>query len=345
MLLRNIVNREELKRRMEADLRPYTTISFYRYYPIQDPQGFRDSLYLKWMAFEVVGRVYIAQEGINAQIALPSVHFESFKKDLYTIDFLNEIRLNTAIEENQKAFIKLDMKVRNKIVADGIDDPNFNPSHTGTYLDAEEWNRYLDDEKTVVIDMRNHYESEVGRFENADCPDADTFREELQLVIDKYDGERDKQILMYCTGGIRCEKASAWMRHNGFNEVYHLKGGIINYVNQVKEKALENRFKGVNFVFDQRLHERVSDDIISHCHQCGEPADVHINCANTGCHLLFIQCESCAEKYHKCCSTTCAEIVALPEEKQKELRKGVKAARVFKKGRFPGANLANQLSQ
>ncbi len=340
MLLRNIVNREELKRRMEADTRPYTTISFYRYYPIEDPQGFRDSLYLRWMAFEVVGRVYIAQEGINAQIALPSVHFESFKKDLYAIDFLNEIRLNTAIEENQKAFIKLDMKVRNKIVADGIEDPNFNPSHTGTYLDAEDWNRYLDDEKTVVIDMRNHYESEVGRFENADCPDADTFREELQLVIDKYEGERDKQILMYCTGGIRCEKASAWMRHNGFNEVYHLKGGIINYVNQVKEKALENRFKGVNFVFDQRLHERVSDDIISQCHQCGEPADVHINCANTGCHLLFIQCETCAEKFNKCCCSACAEIVALPEERQKELRKGMKAARVFRKGRFPGVNFA-----
>ena len=171
---------------------------------------------------------------------------------------MDGIRLNSAIEENQKAFIKLDMKVRAKIVADGIEDPNFNPSHTGTYLEAEDWNRYLSDEDTVVIDMRNHYESEVGRFENADCPDADTFREELQLVIDKYDEERDKRILMYCTGGIRCEKASAWMRYKGFNEVYHLKGGIINYVNQVKENSLENKFKGVNFVFDQRLHERVS---------------------------------------------------------------------------------------
>jgi len=337
MLLRNIVNREELKKRMEADMRPYTTISFYIYYPIRDPQAFRDQLYLRWLNFEVVGRVYIAEEGINAQIALPSVHFNSFKEDLYTIDFLSGIRLNTAIEENQKAFIKLDMKVRPKIVADGIDDPEFNPTNTGTYLEAEDWNSYLNDEETVVIDMRNHYESEVGRFENADCPDADTFREELQLVIDKYEGERDKRILMYCTGGIRCEKASAWMRYKGFNEVYHLKGGIINYVKQVKEKALENKFKGVNFVFDQRLHERVSDDIISSCHQCGKPADIHINCANTACHLLFIQCNECASLYDACCSQECADVLKFPVEEQKKLRKGVKAQRVFKKGRFPRA--------
>jgi len=337
MLLRNIVNREELKKRMEADMRPYTTISFYIYYPIRDPQAFRDQLYLRWLNFEVVGRVYIAEEGINAQIALPSVYFNSFKEDLYTIDFLSGIRLNTAIEENQKAFIKLDMKVRPKIVADGIDDPEFNPTNTGTYLEAEDWNSYLNDEETVVIDMRNHYESEVGRFENADCPDADTFREELQLVIDKYEGERDKRILMYCTGGIRCEKASAWMRYKGFNEVYHLKGGIINYVKQVKEKALENKFKGVNFVFDQRLHERVSDDIISSCHQCGKPADIHINCANTACHLLFIQCNECASLYDACCSQECADVLKLPIEEQKKLRKGVKAQRVFKKGRFPRA--------
>ena len=182
--------------------------------------------------------------------------------------------------------------------------------------------------------MRNHYESEVGKFENASCPDADTFREELKLVIDEYQDTKDKRILMYCTGGIRCEKASAWMKHNGFNEVYHLKGGIINYVNQVKANSLENKFKGVNFVFDQRLHERVSDDVIASCHQCGKPADIHINCANQGCHLLFIQCDECAQKYNHCCSDKCKEIIAMPEEVQKEMRKGKPAGRIFSKGRF-----------
>lgn len=346
MLLRNIVSREELKRRMEADTRPYTTISFYRYYSIPQPKDFRDQLFVDWTPLEVVGRVYIAEEGINAQIALPSEHFEEFKNKLYSIDFLNGIRLNTAIEENQKAFIKLDIKVRPKIVADGIDDPTFNPSDTGKYLEANDWNHALTDPNTVVIDMRNHYESEVGRFENAECPDVDTFREELRNVIDKYQEDKDKRILMYCTGGIRCEKASAWMRHNGFNEVYHLKGGIINYVRQVRENALENKFKGVNFVFDQRLHERVSDDILSECHQCGKPADVHINCANTGCHLLFIQCEECAQKYEKCCCEECQRIIHLPEEEQKALRKGKPAGRIFSKGRYPkGMKLRDSSAQ
>ncbi len=334
MLLRNIVSREELKRKMDADERSYTTVSFYCYYPIENPTDFRNQLFLNLQPFEVVGRIYVANEGINAQVALPSVHFEGFKQNLYTIDFLNNIRLNVAIEERQKSFIKLDIKVRTKIVADGIDDPTFNPGNTGRYLEANGWNDKLNDPNAVVIDMRNHYESEVGRFDGAKCPDADTFREELKLVIDEYNNNKDKTILMYCTGGIRCEKASAWMKHNGFNEVYHLKGGIINYVNQVRSEELENKFKGVNFVFDQRLHERVSNDVISSCHQCGEPADVHINCANVGCHLLFIQCEACGFKYEFCCSEKCKETIHLPEEVQKEMRKGKPAGRIFSKGRF-----------
>lgn len=334
MLLHNRVNREELKRRMLADKRPYTTISFYRYYPIRNAAFFRDHLYIMLSGLEVVGRIYVASEGINAQIALPSENLDAFREKIGDIDFLNGIRLNIAIEESDKSFYKLDLKLRPKIVADGIEDPTFNPSNTGKYLDAGGWNDMLAEPGTVVIDMRNHYESEVGRFENARCPDVDTFKEELEEVIDEFADNRDKRILMYCTGGIRCEKASAWMKHKGFNEVYHLEGGIINYVKQVKEKHLENKFHGVNFVFDQRLHERVSDEILAHCHQCGKPADTHINCANTGCHLLFIQCDECAEKYNHCCSTRCAEIIALPEEEQKKLRKGKPMPKIFSKGRF-----------
>jgi len=336
MLLQNIVNREELKRRMYADVRPYTTISFYRYHPIEDPMAFRNDMFLRLSRLEVLGRIYIAREGINAQITLPSVHFESFKADLYTIDFLNNIRLNVAIEEKQKSFIKLDIKVREKIVADGISDPTFSLQNRGKYLAAAEWNQKMADPNVVVVDMRNHYESEVGRFEGASCPDTDTFREELARVLDLYKEEKDKPILMYCTGGIRCEKASAWMKHNGYNEVYHLEGGIINYVNQVKSAGLENKFKGVNFVFDQRLAERVSDDVIACCHQCGAPADTHINCANTGCHLLFIQCAVCAEKYEHCCSEACRSVTHLPQEEQIQLRKGKPAGRIFSKGRFHG---------
>jgi UPF0176 protein len=227
------------------------------------------------------------------------------------------------------------VRLRAKIVADGITDPDFNPADTGHYLDAGAWNRKMDEPGTVVIDMRNHYESEVGRFRNAQCPDADTFREELDLVVKEYAGEQDKQILMYCTGGIRCEKASAWMKHKGFSQVYHLEGGIINYVRKVKEEALENKFLGLNFVFDQRLAERVSPDVIARCHQCGEAADTHVNCANTGCHLLFIQCVACAKIYSGCCSAECVEVMGLPEEDQLAWRRLKRAEGNFSKGRGP----------
>jgi UPF0176 protein len=334
MLLHNRVNREELKKRMLADTRPYTTISFYKYHRIENPSDFRDHLYLLLKELEVVGRIYVAEEGVNAQVALPQENLEKFKQAIDSIDFLNGNRLNIAIEESDKSFYKLDVKLRNKIVADGIDDSSFNPGNTGRYLEAEEWNEKMSSEDVVVIDMRNHYESEVGRFENARCPQAETFREELQQVIDEFEHDRNKPILMYCTGGIRCEKASAWMKHKGFNEVYHLKGGIINYVNQVKEEQLENKFKGVNFVFDQRLHERVSEDVLARCHQCGKPADKHVNCANVGCHILFIQCDECAAKHEGCCSDICRDVIHLTEEEQIQWRKGRSKQAIFSKGRL-----------
>ena len=127
---------------------------------------------------------------------------------------------------------------------------------------------------------------------------------------------------MYCTGGIRCEKASAYLKHKGFKDVHHLHGGIIQYAKEVKEQGLESKFRGVNFVFDERIGERITNDVLSECHQCGKPCDTHVNCKNDDCHLLFIQCASCAEKMNGCCTPDCMRIAALPIEQQRELRKG-----------------------
>ena len=184
--------------------------------------------------------------------------------------------------------------------------------------------------------MRNHYESEIGHFKGAQLPDVDTFRESLPIIEKKYNSSKEeKNILMYCTGGIRCEKASAYLINKGYKNVYQLNGGIIEYARQVKEHNLENKFLGKNFVFDNRRSERISGDIISNCHQCGDKCDEHVNCNNEACHLLFIQCESCAKKYDGCCSIECSEINSLPIEKQKELRRGKKNSnKIFKKGRF-----------
>jgi UPF0176 protein len=322
-VLHNRVSNEELKKRLFQEDFPRTTISFYQYFPVQNPQEFRDTLYKALNALQVFGRIYVAKEGINAQISVPTHQLQSFKDFLYTIPGLDGLRLNIAVDDDGKSFWVLKIKVRDKIVADGIVDPAFSMENKGRYVNAAQMNELLKDPATVVIDMRNHYEYEVGHFEQAIELPSDTFREQLPMAVDMMKGKEEQNIIMYCTGGIRCEKASAYMLHNGFKNVFHLEGGIINYAKQAKEVGLPSKFIGKNFVFDNRLGERITDDVIAHCHQCGKPCDTHTNCRNNGCHLLFIQCDECAEKMEGCCSTACKETLHMPVERQKEIRSGV----------------------
>ncbi|MBI3883156.1 MAG: rhodanese-related sulfurtransferase, partial [Sphingobacteriales bacterium] len=280
------------------------------------------------------GRIYIAEEGINAQISVPDSNFDALKNVLYSFDALNGIRLNVAVDDDGKSFWVLKIKVRAKIVADGIDDPDFSMEKKGKYVNAVQMNELLQDDNTIVIDMRNHYEYEVGHFVKAIEIPSDTFREQLPMAVDMMKEYKDKNIIMYCTGGIRCEKASAYMLHNGFNNVFHLEGGIINYAKQAKENGLESKFVGKNFVFDNRLGERITEDVIAQCHQCGKPADNHTNCKNDACHILFIQCDSCKTQFDGCCSEACVNVYHLPAEEQKELRKGIeKGNMVFNKSK------------
>ncbi|WP_346883785.1 rhodanese-related sulfurtransferase [uncultured Algibacter sp.] len=311
------------------------TLSFYQYAKIGNPQLFRDHLFITWNALDVLGRIYVASEGINGQLSLPADRFSAFKDHLDSIEFLKDIRLNIAVEQDNKSFLKLKVKVRNKIVADGLNDETFDVTNKGVHVKAEKFNTLIEDQNTILVDMRNHYESEIGHFKNAITPDVDTFRESLDIIEDDLKNHKeDKNLVMYCTGGIRCEKASAYFKHKGFKNVYQLEGGIIEYARQVDEEHLENKFLGQNFVFDDRRAERISDDVIANCHQCGNPFDVHTNCANEACHLLFIQCNDCKVEMDNCCSTTCKDINALPHEAQKELRKGQGNSNdIFKKGR------------
>lgn len=335
MQLYNKIDKKVLEERLANSDEPRTTISFYTYHTIDNPEFFRDHLYLTLSSVDVLGRIYVATEGINAQISVPTNKLEDFKSLLYSIDWLNGCRLNLAVDDDGKSFIKLKILVRSKIVADGLNDATFDASDVGTYLKAKEFNELSSDPETILIDMRNHYESEVGHFKNAITPDVDTFRESLPIIEEMITGKEDKNIVMYCTGGIRCEKASAYFKHKGFKKVHHLEGGIINYVKQVQQGDIENRFIGKNFVFDKRLGERISDDVIAVCHQCGNPCDTHVNCKNEACHLLFIQCEQCGEALDHCCSVECQDFIKLPIEEQRELRKGMPARNVYKKGRSP----------
>jgi UPF0176 protein len=320
--LRNRINKDELKIRLAHESIERVTLSFYKYVKIDEPKELRDYFFKTWTALNCFGRIYIAHEGINAQMSVPKDNWETFKTELYKDNRFANVPFKIAFDGDGKSFYKLVIKVKDKVVADGISDESFDASNTGTYLDAHGFNKAIEDPNTIVVDMRNHYESEVGRFDNAFCPDADTFREELPLVVEHLKGQEDKKVIMYCTGGIRCEKASAYLKHQGFKDVNHLQGGIIQYAKEVKEQGLESKFKGVNFVFDERIGERITDDVLSQCHQCGTACDTHVNCKNDDCHLLFIQCNDCVQKMQGCCTPKCQEIAAMPIEIQRELRKG-----------------------
>ena len=324
MLLQNRVNKKELKKRIQEETLKRITVSFYRYVIIDNPEELRDSLFLQWNALKILGRIYVAHEGINAQMCVPEENWEIFKFNLNQYSRFANMPLKIAVEDDGKSFYKLTIKVRPKIVADGLDDNAFDVTNVGNHLTAKEFNHAMENPETIIVDMRNHYESEVGKFVGAITPDADTFREELPIVLEELKDKKDKKIIMYCTGGVRCEKASAYLKHHGFKDVNQLHGGVIDYVRQIKAEGLESKFIGKNFVFDERVGERITDDIIAQCHQCGAACDNHVNCANDDCHLLFIQCDACAEKMKGCCTPECVHIASLPVEEQRALRKGRK---------------------
>jgi UPF0176 protein len=281
----------------------------------------------------------VATEGINGQVSVPASKFEAFRRCLYGVDFMAGMRLNIAIEAEAKSFLKLKIKVRPKIVADGLNDNTFDVTKRGRHLTAPEVNALLDQQATIIVDMRNHYESEVGYFRGAIRPDIDNFRDTLPVVEEMLAGKKDKPIVMYCTGGIRCEKASAYYLHRGFENVYMVDGGIIEYARQCEALGLENKYLGKNFVFDGRLGERISEHVVAHCHQCEQPADRQLDCVNGACHILFVQCESCAAVYDNCCSAQCQEFIALPEAEQAR----VKITTQFNGQRFGKALQLSQL--
>jgi len=335
MQLYNTLSAKERAELLEKAGEDRLTLSFYKYAKIGNTTIFRNHLFIAWDQMDVLGRIYVANEGINAQLSVPAKRFHEFKVFLDEISFLKDVRLNIAIEHALKSFLKLKVKIRHKIVADGLNDDTFDVTNKGVHLNAEAFNELIEDPDTILVDMRNHYESEIGHFKGAITPDVDTFRDSLDIIEeDLRDYKEDKKLVMYCTGGIRCEKASAYYKHKGFKKVYQLEGGIIEYARQVENKGLENKFIGKNFVFDHRRGERITEDVIAQCHQCGAACDTHINCDNEACHLLFIQCESCAEKMQNCCSEECKEIIQLPYEEQKRLRQGIpNSNKIFKKGR------------
>lgn len=319
-MLHNTLSKEILKENLKKEGFKRHTLSFYRYVNISDPVAFRNELYSEWFTLNCFGRVYVAHEGINAQMSVPEHHINQFIFLLYEHSQLKNVPIKCAVEDTGKSFYKLIIKVKQRIVADGLDENSYNLSKVGHHLPPFDFHQALDNSESVVVDMRNRYESEIGKFRNAYIPEAATFKEAIQMVANTFKNEKHKKLLLYCTGGIRCEKASSYLIQNGFENVNQLDGGIINYAHYVKNENIASNFIGKNFVFDDRLGESVDNQIIATCHQCGQPCDTHTNCANTDCHMLFIQCNECAMKFECCCSFDCKNILSLPPEEKKKLR-------------------------
>jgi len=330
-VLYNKKDRALLKKELNAETFKRITCSFYRYTKISDVQSFRDSLYRDLSKINVFGRVYVAEEGVNAQISCPDYQWGAFRKKLNSYEYLNNAPVKRAVKDGQ-SFYKLTVKIKDQIVAYDVEAAEYDMDNVGRHLNASKFNQKLEQNNVVAVDMRNYYESEVGRFENAIIPDVDTSRELLPEVKKMLKGHEEDEILLYCTGGIRCEKASAYLIKNGFDNVSQLDGGIIQYAHEINNSGLKSKFIGKNFVFDDRMGESITDDIIGSCHQCEKSSDTHIDCGNDACHILFIQCDDCNVVYNGCCSKECMEFASLPIEEQRMLRKD--PSRVVSKARY-----------
>ena len=321
--LYNKKSKQELINNLNSESFKRITCSFYNYISIESPQVLRDHIYSIFESLKIFGRVYIASEGVNAQISVPDYFWVKFIEEIKKIKSIKNIPIKKAVNEGT-SFYKLVVKVKKEIVAYGLSEDLYDMNQVGQHLNHREFNEAIEEESTIVIDMRNFYESEVGRFKNAEIPLVEKSKELLPEVRRMLNGREDNQVLLYCTGGIRCEKASSYLIKSGVNNVKQLHGGIIQYAHDIRKDGIKSKFIGKNFVFDSRLGERITDDVIADCHNCGKPSDNHDDCNYDACHILFIQCVGCSTKLDGCCSEECKENASKPIEEQKEMRKDPK---------------------
>ncbi|KAF9084818.1 hypothetical protein BGX23_010189 [Mortierella sp. AD031] len=348
--------RDHIQRTPHPPSKDYVTLSYYQFRPIPEDDLLKIQYYFltDLRAMDVVGRIYVSAEGINAQISCPKDRVDSFKSYYSTHwPIFDKIRFNPAMSEG-KAFKKLHVRIRGQLVADGIDNSTFDLYNEPTYLTPEEWHNELTSHKTppILIDMRNHYESSIGHFENAIRPDVTTFRENVDAMLDICKGKEDQEIYMYCTGGIRCTRSGALLKSNGFKSVKMLQGGVTAYGRYIQDQrqkqaaeagagadvknensdettvavggpeAVKSIYKGKNFTFDKRLGEPITDEVLAQCHICGAACDTYSNCSNMACNLLMISCPACQQKHQGTCgSGSCVEMVQELNEKQKKISK------------------------
>ncbi|MCF7851624.1 MAG: rhodanese-related sulfurtransferase [Simkaniaceae bacterium] len=284
----------------------YDVIAYYIFTQIEDPHLEIKKQKVFCKNRDMSGRIYISEEGINAQLSGEQKDAEAYMEWMKLDPRFAGIEFKIHKSEHN-VFSKMTVKYRKQIVAL---DEKVDMKHTGTHLSPERWDEMLDqkDDDTVLIDVRNDYEWKVGHFDGAALPELKTFREfpkYARELKEKRDPHKTK-VMMYCTGGIRCELYSALMKEIGFDQVYQLQGGVIKYGLQKRSK----HWKGKLFVFDDRMvipiHDE-KDEVISKCHYCHQKADHYYNCSNMDCNDLIVACPSCYEEHKGCCSEDCEE--------------------------------------
>lgn len=293
---------------------------FYKYVSIEKPKQIQRWLRLLCKRLELKGRILIAHEGINGTVGGPEAATEAFKRE-----FLNHPLFgNTDMKESAGSaddFPRLSVRVRPEVVSLGIDPEKLSTKHTGVHLSPEKTHALISEKKDLVIlDARNNYEARIGKFENAITPDIETFRDFPNYIDENIEQFKNKEVLMYCTGGIRCERATAYLNEKGVaKQVYQVDGGICRYV----EKYPDGYFRGKNYVFDDRIAVPVNDDVLTHCDLCQKSADTYTNCVNTLCNKQFIACQECRKTHRYTCSDKCKNLIETGAVRERKDKVGV----------------------
>ena len=284
---------------------PYFVLAYYSFQSLEDPHH-EVTKHKEFLApLDATSRIYISEEGINGQLCCHRDHVHRYIDWMHSHDEFKHIHFKMH-EWHEQAFPRLTIKYRKYLVAR---EREIDLNNQGTHLKPNQWKKMLEKEQDVLLlDVRNDYEWKVGRFDDAELPPCETFRDferYAETLKTKYD-PKDKKVMMYCTGGIRCEVYSALLKDIGFEHVFQLEGGIINY--GLQEGT--SHWRGKLFVFDDRLTVPISHEdspIIGECHHCKSPVESYYNCANMDCNALFLCCPSCLSQFQGCCQTSCKD--------------------------------------
>ncbi|TDQ41444.1 rhodanese-related sulfurtransferase [Aureibacillus halotolerans] len=283
----------------------YRVLLYYKYVPIDDPESFADIHLAMCKEIGLLGRILVAHEGINGTVSGTVEQTDQYMDMLRSDSRFSDIVFKIDEAEGH-AFKKMHVRSRPELVNSQLDETIDPIKKTGTYLEPKDFKKAMEDEDVLIIDARNDYEFDIGHFKNAIRPDIKTFRELPEWIRTNLADQKDKKVLTYCTGGIRCEKFSGYLLDEGFSDVNQLHGGIVTYGKD--EEVQGELYEGKCFVFDERMAVPVnqkSDKVVGKCYYCGKPEDRYVNCANPECNRLHVCCDECEESYRRSCSDEC----------------------------------------